>query len=96
MRLGMGELGWTPDVFWSSTLPDLYAALRGRRESQQEQYWHTGHLIAALQNVNGGKDGRPVRAIDIFPFLKNPDDPAPVDGDVVWQMEAYVEDEAED
>ena len=29
MELALGGLGWTPDTFWSATLPELFAAING-------------------------------------------------------------------
>jgi hypothetical protein len=51
------------------SLPEFLAAYRGYQQRQQEQYWHTGEIIAALRNVNGGQDGHAVSADDVFPFL---------------------------
>lgn len=32
MRIGMGWLGWTPDVFWAATHCELLAAMDGKSE----------------------------------------------------------------
>jgi uncharacterized phage protein (TIGR02216 family) len=35
MQLGLGRLGWSPDVFWSSTLKELYAAAQGLNKANR-------------------------------------------------------------
>jgi len=67
----MGELGWSPQQFWLSPLPDFFAAWRGYQRKQRDKYWHTGEVIAALYNVNrdSQKHPEPYGAIDIFPWL---------------------------
>ena len=69
--MGTGELGWTPDVFWSSTLPDLLMAYRGYRERQKESYLRAGTIAAQIINVNRDPQKRhdPYGAEDFFPFL---------------------------
>lgn len=37
MQIGMGILGWSPDQFWSSSNPELIAAIEGWREMQGEK-----------------------------------------------------------
>jgi hypothetical protein len=32
MQLGLGVLGWSPDVFWRSNVTELYRALEGWKE----------------------------------------------------------------
>lgn len=53
--------------------PEFLAAHRGYQQRQRDAYWHTGHIVAALRNVNGGINGRAVSADDIFPFLLTPE-----------------------
>ncbi len=34
MQIGLGIIGWNPDVFWKSTPFELYAAIEGWEEAQ--------------------------------------------------------------
>ena len=71
VEIGLGHFGWTPAVFWDTSLAEFLLALKGYQRKQQDQYWHTGEIVAAFYNVNRDSKARPepYRADDIFPFL---------------------------
>ncbi|TKS58773.1 MAG: hypothetical protein EWM72_02773 [Nitrospira sp.] len=69
MAMGMGELGWSPQVFWQSTLPELLAAYRGLQEREKGAYRRAGTIASAIYNVNRKPEADPVHPEDIFPFL---------------------------
>lgn len=76
--MAMGELGWSPNQFWLSPLPDFFAAWRGYQRRLREQYWHTGAVVAALYNQyrDSKKHPDPYRAEDLYPFLLTPQERA--------------------
>lgn len=36
MEIALGGLGWSPNTFWDSTLPELFAAMDGWRKIHGE------------------------------------------------------------
>ena len=94
MALGMGMLGWTPDQFWQSTLPDLLQALKGHEEQRKDTWWRAGEQIAAVYNVQRDtKKHGTLDAVDIFPFLLTPKERAARE----WsKLEAQMLPDAED
>jgi hypothetical protein len=57
--MGMGEIGWSPRVFWSSTLPDLLAAYRGYQDKQKRADARAGEIVALMANINRDREKQP-------------------------------------
>ena len=73
MTLGIGILGWSPEQFWSCSLPELLAAWRGYQEREQRDDFRAGMIIAMIANANrdAQKKPEPFAPEDFFPSLKD-------------------------
>lgn len=72
MEIGMGVLGWHPQLFWVSTLPELLAAYKGYQSREDRQDRRAGMITAAIyeQNRNPEKREEPITVYDFFPHLR--------------------------
>lgn len=61
MQAGLGVLGWPPSEFWSTTLREFNAALRGYNRSQG----HPEVTVEELEDIDDAGDDFP----DVVPSI---------------------------
>ena len=74
MSMGLGEIGWPPQIFWSSTLSELLAAYRGYINREKRADMRFAHLTTWYANAHRDREQRPdpYIAADFFPSLPRP------------------------
>lgn len=78
----MGELRLSPSSFWDTTLTELFAAVRGYRESvnrQGREQWEQVRWLATSIITPHLKKGKRLKPTDLmkFPWENETVDPAP-------------------
>ena len=82
MELGIGELRLSPSAFWDCTLTELFAGVRGHRESinrQSREQWEQTRWLATSLITPHLKKGKRLKPSDLikFPWENETVDPAP-------------------
>lgn len=76
-------MGLHPDVFWAMSPEEFEAAARGWQAEKEEQRryedWRLGRVTAIYLNANRDPSKHPEQftASDVFPHLRDPNEPEP-------------------
>ena len=76
MVIGLGILGWTPEVFYDASLDELLLAYQGFEERRKYDDFRAGNIMSLMANMkrDESKRSEPYQPADFFASLQSPAD----------------------